>query len=90
MCACDCSGNPATTRRFRPLGFMFQVLAVYLLLVLGGGALLRTGHPVAIETGRLIHTVTFVQPTIHWAESRGFEGLAGGLRLVAGDAALAN
>ena len=86
MCACECcQGERSTTRRrFRPLALAVQALVVYLLLVLTGGTLGRIPHPVASETGKLIQTVTFVQPTIHWMDDRGLEKIAGGLRLVAG------
>jgi hypothetical protein len=56
---------------------------LYVGLIFTGGTLIHTGHPVAVETGRLIHTVTFVEPAIKWANSRGFAPLAYGLRTVA-------
>ena len=53
---------------------------VYVLLVFGGGTLINTGHPVAVEAGKLIHTVTLVDPTIYWAHEKGLDTIAGGLR----------
>ena len=85
MCQCTCCGFRETRRRgFRPIALLFNLVLAWLVLVVGGGTLINTGHPVAMETGRLIHTVTFVHPTIGWADARGYEPLAGGLRFVAG------
>ncbi len=83
MAPCPCC-HESPGRRFRPFALMFNLAVLYLALVVGGGTLINTGHPVAMETGRLIHTVTFVHPTIGWADARGYEPLAGGLRFVAG------
>ncbi len=83
MCACDCHRTASPRPRFRPLSLAFQILATWLLLVLAGGTLMRTQHPVASEAGRLIQTVTFVEPAIEWMDARGYGRVAGGLRLVA-------
>ncbi|MHC4427830.1 MAG: hypothetical protein ACYS0D_04405 [Planctomycetota bacterium] len=85
MCHCACCGEqtaPKHKKRFGPLALLFNLAIAWLVLVVGGGTLIRTGHPVAIETGRIIHTVTFVEPTIHWADGRGMYPVANGLRLV--------
>ncbi len=84
MCPCNCCDETAPTRRrFRPFAVLFQGLLAYVLLVLAGGTLKNVNHPVAIEAGRLIQTVAFVEPAIDWADRRGFDSLAGGLRVVA-------
>ncbi|MHC4415383.1 MAG: hypothetical protein ACYS0G_08880 [Planctomycetota bacterium] len=83
MCRCQCCQEPAPRRRFRPIALLVNLALAYLLLVVGGGTLINTGHPVATEAGRLLHTVTFVHPTITWADARGYEPLAHGLRVVA-------
>ncbi len=74
-----------TQGRTRPGLFatLFQLLLLYVGLLFTGGTLINTGHPVAVETGRLIHTVTFVEPAITWAKSSGYTPLAFGLRTVA-------
>jgi hypothetical protein len=63
---------------------LMQLLLLYAILVFGAGTLIHTGNPVAVELGRLIQTVTLVEPSIHWADSAGYEMLADGLRLLAG------
>ena len=83
MCSCDCCQR-GSGGRFRPFSFLFSMVLVYLFMLVGGGTLINTGHPVAVESGRLLHTVTFVEPAIHWADSRGIGPLAHGLRLAAG------
>jgi hypothetical protein len=62
---------------------LFQLALLYALLVFGGGTLIRTGNPIAVEAGLLLHTVTFVEPSIRWAENSGHDALAGGLRTLA-------
>jgi hypothetical protein len=59
---------------------LLQVALLYVVLVFGGGTLVNTGHPVAVEVGRLLHTVTLVEPAIYWAEAHDYGALAGGLR----------
>ena len=81
MCQCACCAEPAR-KGFRPFVFLFNLLLAWVLLVVGGGTLINTGLPVAVEAGQLIHTVTFVDPTIGWAEARGLETLGHGLRLI--------
>ena len=84
MCQCAaCGHQEARGSRFRPFAMLVNLAIVYVLLVVGGGTLINTGHPVAVETGRLIQTVTFVQPAITWTDARGFEPVAAGLRLMA-------
>jgi hypothetical protein len=43
---------------------------------------MNTGHPVAVEAGRLLHVVTLVDPAIMWADGRGAEPVAKGLRIL--------
>ena len=62
---------------------MFRLLLVYVGLIFAGGTLINTGHPVAMETGRLIHTITFVEPAIHWTQSHGWYPVSMGIETVA-------
>jgi hypothetical protein len=66
----------------RPFAFLFNIALMWVVLVLGGGTLINTGHPVAAEAGRLIQTVTFVEPAIRWADGRGAQPLASGLKVL--------
>ena len=45
----------------------------------GGGTLQRVNHPVAVELGRLMQTVAFVEPTIAWAERNDHAAIEKGL-----------
>ncbi len=84
-CQC-CQEQPtdAPRRRFRPIAVLLNLVLAYVLLVLGGGTLINTGHPVAVETGKLMQLVTLVQPTIHWAKANDHDKVAGGLMVLAG------
>ncbi len=84
-CQC-CPEQPtaAPRRRFRPIAVLLNLVFAYVLLVVGGGTLINTGHPVAAEAGRLIQTVTFVEPAIAWGQSHGIKPVAYGLRILAG------
>ncbi len=82
MCQCACCGQPAS-RRFRPFALLFNVLLAYVLLVVGGGTLINSGHPVAVEAGRLLHVVTFVEPAITWTHAHGMQHVANGLQFLA-------
>ena len=87
MCRCQACGqeqHQTKTRRFRPISFVVQLLVIYIVLVAGGGTLINTKNPVAVEAGKLLQTVTLVHPAINWARHQGFDGLAGGLGVVAG------
>jgi hypothetical protein len=77
------SDREPSRRRCGIFGVLLQLLLLYVLLVFGGGTLINTGHPVAVEAGRLMHTVTLVEPSIRWAESAGRYGVAKGLRVLA-------
>ncbi len=81
---CDQAGfaDAKPRRRRRPIAFLLNLVLGYLLLVIGGGTLINTGHPVAEEAGRLLHVVTFVEPTIRWADSKDLGTAAYGLRLI--------
>jgi hypothetical protein len=61
---------------------LFNIALVWLLLVVTGGTLINTGHPVAVEAGQLMHVVTLVDPAIYWAHDQGIEPVAHGLRLL--------
>jgi hypothetical protein len=86
MSSCDCQAHECR-RRPRGLGHLVRALAsaavLYVAAVFAGGTLIHTGHPVAEELGHLIHVVTFVDPAIQWAETRGIEPLSTGLRIIA-------
>lgn len=80
MCQCQCQPQP--TRRFRPIALLFNLVLAWAVLVLGSGTLINTGHPVATEAGKLLQTVTFVQPAISWADGHDIAPLANGLRVL--------
>ncbi len=84
-CCCHCGGE-TTTRRRGGIGTIFRavfsMLLIYGTLVFGSGTLIKTGHPVAVEAGRLIQVVPFVEPTIHWAHGSGHHGVANGLEFL--------
>ena len=83
MCHGACCGHQEPRRRcFRPIALLFNITIAWLVLVVRGGTLINTGHPVASEAGRLIQTVTLVEPATNWVESRGFRPMANGLRLL--------
>lgn len=63
---------------------LFKLVLLWVGLVFAGGTLINTGHPVAVESGRLIQTVTFVDPAIRWTQSHGYGAVAYGLQAVAG------
>jgi hypothetical protein len=80
MCQCACCVRPEPKRRFRPFALLLNLALAWLLLVVTGGTLINSGHPVAVETGRLVHVVTFVDPAITWADGQGLKPVAHGLR----------
>ena len=61
---------------------LFKLIILYVVLVYSGGTLQHVPHPVANEAGKLIHTVTLVEPSIHWADSNGYRPLSVGLRFL--------
>lgn len=75
---CQCPVE-APKRRGGLIRTLFSIVLLYVTLVFGSGTLIQTGHPVAVEAGRLVQVVTFVQPTIRWAENAGHPVVAGGL-----------
>jgi hypothetical protein len=85
-CPYCCNNAPAAAPRRGSgfLGTILKVLLVYVALVFTGGTLIKTGHPVAVETGRLIQTVTMIDPAIRWTQNHGWSHVASGLQIVAG------
>ncbi len=83
MSQCSCCGyDEPNKRRFRPIALMFNFAIAWLVLVVGGGTLINTGHPVATEAGRLIQTVTLVEPATIWADAQGYRPVAISLRVL--------
>ena len=87
MCNCNCHRDQfdASTRPRKRGGiirFLVQMVFLYAVLVFGGGTLIQTGHPVAVEVGELLHTVLFVDPALQWAASEGHGILASGLHVL--------
>ncbi|MHC4218208.1 MAG: hypothetical protein ACYSU7_07085 [Planctomycetota bacterium] len=83
MCQCGCCVRSEPRKKgFRPIAFLLNMVLVWLLLVVSGGTLINTGHPVAVEAGRLLHVVTFVDPAIIWADTQGVAPVSHGLRLL--------
>ena len=82
MCQCACCGQGERRRRFRPISLLMNLALAWVLLVVIGGTLINTGYPVAVEAGRLLQVVTLVDPAIAWADDRGAEPVARGLRLL--------
>jgi hypothetical protein len=82
MCQCGCCVRPQPKSRFRPFALLLNLALAWLLLVVTGGTLINSGHPVAVEAGQLLHVLTLVDPAISWADAQGVEPVAHGLRLV--------
>lgn len=83
MCQCACCDQTKPRRGFRPFALLFNLILAYVLLVVGGGTLINTGHPVAMEAGHLLQVVTLVEPSIAWAHGHGYEPLAQGIQTLA-------
>ncbi|MCI0364844.1 MAG: hypothetical protein L0Y44_12575 [Phycisphaerales bacterium] len=82
-CCCNCHEYSAGGRRRGGIvSTFFKLVLLYVVLVFGAGTLINTGHPVAVESGKLIQVVTFINPAIGWADSQGWEHLAHGLRVL--------
>lgn len=85
MCPCYSCQNPPR-RSF--VGRIFSIAATLVIayagMLLVSGTLINTGEPLAVEVGRLMQTVTFVEPTIHWAETSEMDTLAKGIRFLSG------
>ena len=79
----DCVQDEPRRRRGGILSFLVQIVFVYALMVFGGGTLINTGHPVAMEVGHILQLVTFVEPAIYWAQGAGYENISDGLRMLA-------
>ena len=82
MSNCSCCDHPEPRKRFRPLALLFNATLLYVGLLVAGGTLVNTGHPVATEAGHWLQLITFVEPTIHWAQASGFDHMASGLRFL--------
>lgn len=65
------------------LSGLFKCLLLYVGLVFAGGTLIQTGHPVAVESGRLIHTIAFIEPATHWLQTHGYGAVAYGVQAIA-------
>lgn len=68
---------------------LFKLMMLYIVLVFGAGTLVNTGHPVAVEVGKLVQVVTFIDPAIDWAQSNQWHKVATGLRVLANGAPIA-
>jgi hypothetical protein len=62
---------------------LFKLVLVYAALVFTAGTLINTRHPVAVEAGRLIQTITFIDPAINWTQTHGYGSVAHGLAMIA-------
>ena len=82
MCNCACSEHPEKRKGFRPFTMLLNAALLYVGLLVAGGTLVNTGHPVAAEAGHWLQLITFVEPTIHWAQSSGFDHMASGLQFL--------
>ena len=79
----ECVQAEPRRRRGGILSFLVQLVFLYALMVFGGGTLINTGHPVAMEVGHILQLVTFVEPAIYWAQGAGYENVSEGLRILA-------
>lgn len=68
-CCPTCHESPRKRRSI--FGMIFQILALYAVLVFSGGTLIQSGHPVAEEVGQLMHTVLLVEPATYWTAEHG-------------------
>lgn len=80
------AGQEVERRGVGPFGWLFRLFILYFVLAFGGGTLMNTNYPMAVEAGKMMQLVTFIDPTIHWAESKGYHGVANGLKAIAGGA----
>lgn len=69
-----------------PLGFLLKTVVLYVLLLFGSGTLINTGQPVAVESGRLVQTLMFVEPTIRWTHQRGWDRISDAVQVLANGA----
>lgn len=80
---CDCECRQERRRGGGLISTIFQIALLYVALVFGGGTLIQTGHPIATDVGELIHTVTFVDPSIGWADRNDHPVIARSLETLA-------
>ena len=80
-CCPACHETPRKRRGI--VGTIVQILLTYAILVFTGGTLIQTGHPVAVETGRLMHTVLLVEPATHWTAANHLRPVAGAIDFLA-------
>lgn len=83
--SCCCNHVHQSTspkRRAGVFSTLFKLALIYIVLVFSAGTLINTGHPVAVETGKLIQVVTFINPAISWADAQGWDHFAYGLRVL--------
>ncbi len=85
MCPCySCQNPPRRTFVGKAFSFIVSVVLLYAGSLLVSGTLINTGHPLAVEIGKLIQVVTLVEPSITWADAHDMDGVAKGLRLLSG------
>jgi len=85
MCPCySCQNPPRRSIIGRLFSFVASVALLYAGSLLVSGTLINTGHPVAVEVGELMQVVTFVEPTIDWADSNHMDFVANGVRILSG------
>jgi hypothetical protein len=82
QCCCNHDQQP-TRRRPSVIGSAVKLLVIYSATVFAGGTLMNTNQSVAVEAGRLMQTVTFVDPAIHWAQTHGYQRLERSLTFLA-------
>ncbi|MEM7229881.1 MAG: hypothetical protein AAF432_13810 [Planctomycetota bacterium] len=80
-CCQQCGTRTTKHQRGSVLGTLFKLAIVYIVLIFAGGTLQRVNHPVAVEAGNLVHTVTLINPAIAWADNVDADWLATGLRV---------
>ena len=80
---CCCPKNAKAKSSPGILGILTRVVVTYLVLVLAGGTMINTGHPVAMEAGELLHTVLLVEPLTYWTADHSMGYIAHGIQFLA-------